>query len=138
MSILNTKRFSFQIQFSISEVPFQLQLSSDKEEEDAMIMGRQVITLRTEERGVNMIRKELLGGNSEFSLTGEGLMESLGEDELMNFVTRWVLLVKQELMMALREMEGTEMMEDEGITVDPAQLLGAQQFLGILDQFFDF
>ena len=103
-----------------------------------MIMGRQVITLRTEERGVNMIRKELVGGNSEFSLTGEGLMENLGEEELMNFLNRWVMLVLQELMMALREMEGTEMMEDEGITVDPAQLLGAQQFLGLLDQFFDF
>ena len=112
-------------------------MSSDKVEEDEMIMGRQVINLRTEERGVNMIRKELVG-NSEFSLTGEGLMENLGEDDLMNFVTRWVMLVKQELMMALREMEGTEMMEDEGITVDPAQLLGAQQFLGLLDQFFDF
>ena len=103
-----------------------------------MIMGRQVITLRTEERGVNMIRKELVGGNSEFSLTRVGLMENLGEEELMNFLTRWVMLVKQELMMALREMEGTEMMEDEGITVDPAQLLGAQQFLGLLEQFFDF
>ena len=137
MSILSTKRFSFQIQFTISDVPFQLQMSSDKVEEDEMIMERQVINLRTEERGVNMLRKELVG-NSEFSLTGEGLMENLGEDDLMNFVTRWVLLVKQELLMALREMEGTEMMEDEGITVDPAQLLGAQQFLGLLDQFFDF
>ena len=112
-------------------------MSSDKVEEYEMIMGRQVINLRTEERGVNMLRKELVG-NSEFSLTGEGLMENLEEDDLMNFVTRWVMLVKQELMMALREMEGTEMMEDEGITVDPAQLLGARQFVAILDQFFDF
>ena len=100
-------------------------MSSAKVEEDEMIMGRQVITLRTEEREVNMIRKELVGGNSEISFTGEGLMENLGEDGLMNFVTRWVLLMKQELMMALREIEGTEIMEDEGITVDPAQLLGA-------------
>ena len=138
MSILNTKHFSFQIQFSISEVPFKLQLSSDKEEEDAMIMGRQVITLRTEERGVNMIRKDLVGRNSEFSLTGEGDMDNLGEEELMNFFTRWVMLVQQELRMALGEMEGTEMMEEDGITVDPGQLMGAQQFWGILEQFFHF
>ena len=68
MSILYTKRFSFQTQFTISEVPFQLQMSSDKVEEDDMIMGRQVITLRTEERGVNII--------SEFSLSWERLMDN--------------------------------------------------------------
>ena len=113
-------------------------MSSDKIEEDEMIMGRQVITLRTEERGVNMIRKDLVGRNSEFSLTGEGDMDNLGEEELMNFVTRWVMLVQQELRMALGEMEGTEMMEEDGITVDPGQLMGAQQFWGILEQFFHF
>ena len=50
------------------------------------------------------------------------------ENELINFVTRWVMLVQQELMMCLRESEGTEVIEDEGITVDPLQLFGAQQF----------
>jgi hypothetical protein len=32
----------------------------------------------------------------------------------MNFVTRWVMLVKE-------EMEGTEVMEDEGNSDDPSQ-----------------
>ena len=128
MSILNTKRFSFKTRFTISEVSFQLQMSSDKIEEDEMIMGRQVITLRTEERGVNMIRKDLVGRNSEFSLTGEGDMDNLGEEELMNFVTRWVMLVQQELMMSLREMEGTKVKEDEGSTVDPSQFWELSSF----------
>ena len=45
-----------------------MQISLDKVKEDEMIMGRQVITLRTEERGVNII--------SEFSLTWERLMDN--------------------------------------------------------------
>ena len=41
-------------------------------------------------------------------------MDNLGENELMNSFTRWMMLVQQELMMSLREMEGTEVMEGEG------------------------
>jgi hypothetical protein len=39
------------------------------------------------------------------------------------------MLVKQELMMCLRQMEWTNVIEDEGISVDPSQLL---------KHFFDF
>jgi hypothetical protein len=39
------------------------------------------------------------------------------------------MLVQQELMMYLREMEGTNVIEDEGNTLDPSQLL---------KHFFDF
>ena len=55
-------------------------------------------------------------------------MDNLGENEFMNFVTRWVMLVKQELMMSLREMEGTEVKEDEGSLVDPSQFWELSSF----------
>ena len=41
-------------------------------------------------------------------------MDNLGENELITCVTRWVMLVQQELMISLRYMEGTEVMEGEG------------------------
>jgi hypothetical protein len=47
-------------------------------------------------------------------------MENFGEKELSPWL---VMLVQQELMMCLREMEGTNVIEDEGITVDPSHLL---------------
>ena len=102
-----------------------------------MIVGRQVITLGTGERGVNMIRMEHVGGNSEFSLTGQGLMDGLGEVDLRSFATMWVMVVQEGLMMAMREVEGTQVLADGGIAVDPAQFLGAQQFLEIMEFFFD-
>ena len=46
----------------------------------------------------------------------------------MNFVTRWVMVVKQELMMSLRGMEGTEVEEDEGSIVDPSQFWELSSF----------
>jgi hypothetical protein len=46
----------------------------------------------------------------------------------MNFVTRWVMLVKQELVMSLTEMEGTEVMEDEGNSEDPSQFWELRSF----------
>jgi hypothetical protein len=39
----------------------------------------------------------------------------------MKFVTMWVMLVKQELVMSLAEMEGTKVMEDGGNSEDPSQ-----------------
>ena len=39
MNILKTKYFSFRTQFDIYEVPFQMQISSDKVEKDDMIMA---------------------------------------------------------------------------------------------------
>jgi hypothetical protein len=40
----------------------------------------------------------------------------------MNFVTRWVMLVKQKLVMSLAEMEGTKVMEDGRNSEDPSHL----------------
>ena len=51
------------------------------------------------------------------SLTEEGLLK--------NFVTRWMMLVQQELMMSLGVIERTKVIEEDGITVDSSQLLGA-------------
>ena len=39
----------------------------------------------------------------------------------MNFVTRWMMVVQQELVMRLREMEGTKVMEDKGDSGDYSQ-----------------
>ena len=53
------------------------------------------------------------------------MLDNLGKTELMNFVSRMMMLEQQEMIMSLGEMEGTELMEEEGITVDSSQLLGA-------------
>ena len=46
------------------------------------------------------------------------MLDNLGKTELMNFVSRMMMLEQQEMIMRLGEMEGTELMEEEGITVD--------------------
>jgi hypothetical protein len=46
----------------------------------------------------------------------------------MNLVTRWVILVQQELVMSLREMDGTQVMEDEGNFVVPHSFGSSEVF----------
>jgi hypothetical protein len=83
-------------------------ISLEKVDEDGMSMERQDITHRTEakERGVNMIRAQWFNCRE---YVGE-----LRENELSPGAAR---------LMSLREMEGTDVIEDEVITVDPSQLL---------------
>ena len=138
MSILKANRFSFQVKFIISDVPYQLKISSDTVGDEEMILERQVITIIEWERGANMIRTEGLSGNSEFRLTGQGFMDNHGEEDLRNFATMWVMVVQEGLLMGTGEMEGTQVLPDGGIAVDPLQFLGAQQFSEILKNFFDF
>ena len=82
-------------------------ISLEKVDEDGMSMERQDITHRTEakERGVNMIRAQWFNCRE---YVGE-----LRENELSPGAAR---------LMSLREMEGTDVIEDEVITVDPSQL----------------
>ena len=124
--------FSFQMKFAISDVPYQLIISSAVEVEEEWILGRQVITLMSGERGVNMIRTEDLDGNSEFSLTGQGLMENQGEEELMNFAT---MCMMQEGPM--RVMEITFDLPDGGIYLgeEPGQIHASEQFVELLEHF---
>ena len=131
--------FTFKINFTIMDDIYQLELSSDKVDGEEMMVGRQVITFRTEERdaGVNMIRRELEGGECEFGLAGLGLMEGPGEEELRDFATQWVMRVQRGLMVAIREVELAHVLGDVGIAVDPAQFLGGQQLLEILQHFLD-
>ena len=59
-----------------------MEMSSDKVEGEERMVGRQAITLRTGDRGVSMIKKEMEGGESEYGLDGLGLMDGLGQEEL--------------------------------------------------------
>ena len=84
-----------------------------------------------------MIRRELEGGESEFGLSGLGLIILGEEEELRNFATMWVMVVQRGLMEAMGEVEGAQVLADGGIAVDPVQFLGGQQLLEILQHFFD-
>ena len=137
MSILNAKRFSFQTKFTIQDVPYTLKISSDKGEEEEMILGRQVITFSAGEEGINMIRRESLVEGSQFELTGQGLLEGAGQEVLQNFATMWVMRVQEGLIVAMA-VEGARVLPDEGIALDPAKFLGAQELMEILEHFFNF
>ena len=107
-------------------------------------MGKQIITIKTimccANGGVNMIRKELLDGTLEFSLTGEGYLEEGTEEELKNWMKELIIGVREMAVdqIVVREMTVDQMMNGGGFTVDPAELLGVQQLLEILEHFFDF
>ena len=90
-------------------------MSSDKVEGEERMVGRQAITLRTGERGVSMIRKEMEGGESEYGLDGLGLMDGLGQEELRVFATMWVMVVHRGLMEAMGKVEGAQVLADGGI-----------------------
>jgi hypothetical protein len=96
----------------------------EKVEEDGMIMERQDITLRTvvKERGVGTNRAQWK--KIQFSLTVESMMENLWTRNCHQVVDDGAARA-----MSLREMEGTNVIEDKVFTVDPSQHL---------KQFFNF
>ena len=136
MSIFNTESFSFQTKFSINESVFSFEISSGRDEEQQeMITGRQVITLKDGENGVSMIRRETMMEEEEpeFLMTGLGLMETFRQEELRTFALMWVMRVQEGLMMGTREDEVAG-----AIDVGPVlQSLGCREFLEILEHFFN-
>ena len=109
--------FLLQMNFSISDIHYQLEFSSDMEEE------RPVITLKSGQRGVNLNRTEDIHGIPVFSLTGQGLLEDHGEEELRDFVTR------------CKEQAGGA---GEGVEIIfEGETIAAEQFLDIFENLFD-
>merc|ERR1712142_621150 len=142
LTMMNGKSFSFQTKFLLDDVPFSLEVSSKETSyqrtmEEAGISEMQVITFGVEDSGVSMGRGESLAGESQFQLTGYGLLEDADEEELTIFATVWLLMVQEGLRSAVREHDGaTALANGEGIAVDPALLLGAKEFLEIMEHFF--
>merc|ERR1712142_610783 len=144
LNMMNGKRFSFQTKFLLDDVTYCLEVSSKKATnpgmmEEAGITEMQVITFGEEHSGVSMGRRESLisPGESLFQLTGYGLLEEAGQEELTIFATVWLMRVQEGLSSAVGELEGaSDLANGEGIALDPALLLGAKEFMKILEHFF--
>merc|ERR1712129_374397 len=91
------------------------------------------------EEGVNITRVETVDGKTVGSIEGLGLMEGLKEVQLRDFATLWVMDVQWGVKMALLEVEGAQVVAEEGKEVDPNLFLGGQKqlLLEIIGQFFD-
>ena len=61
-SDLTPKWFSFKIQFTICDVIYKVNLSSDMVEDEGRVLNRQMITIWSGQSGVTMIRTEQKGG----------------------------------------------------------------------------
>ena len=119
-----TKTISCQGKFKMNDVQYVIKFSSDKVEEQ----GRQVVTLMKNTDGVNMVRKETMMEDPEFSLTGEGLMENASEEELKNFVIEWMRLIHVE--------EVEEALTESMYEIERFKVQGGSEFLDIVGHFF--
>ena len=124
----NAKTFSFQTKFNMNDVQYDIKVSSNKVEEQGRIMGQQVITLMKNTEGVNMIRKETMMEDPEFSLTGEGLMENASEEELKNFVIEWMRLIHVE--------EVEEALTESMYEIERFKVQGGSEFSDVVGHFF--
>jgi hypothetical protein len=133
MKQLKYEHFTFKIQFTICGDPYQLEISADK------VLGKQVIKIWDGEEGVGIVRTELNNGDTVGVIEGLGLMKGLGEAQLRDFATLWVMDVQWGVKMSLMEAEGAQVMMDGRKDVDPNQFLGGQkqQLLEIIGHFFD-
>ena len=133
------EHFTFKTQFTVSGDPYQLEISSDKMGSEKRLVGRQVIQIWDGEEGVNITRVETVDGKTVGSIEGLGLMEGLKEVQLRDFATLWVMDVQWGVKMALLEVEGAQVVAEEGKEVDPNLFLGGQKqlLLEIIGQFFD-
>ena len=134
---MTTKNFNFQTKFLLDDVTFGLEISSEKynSQEQGLVgnTDRQVITLTEDDRGVSMSRLGFLHTGSEFQMTGNGSLNDANEEQLKTFALRWVMVA----MGAVLQMNEARTLQDEGVVaVDPAMLLGAQEFMDIMKHFF--
>ena len=134
---MTTKNFNFQTKFLLDDVTFGLEISSEKynSQEQGLVgnTDRQVITLTEDDRGVSMSRVGFLHTGSEFQMTGNGSLNDANEEQLKTFALRWVMVA----MGAVMQMNEARTLQDEGVVaVDPAMLLGAQEFMDIMKHFF--
>ena len=135
--MMTTKNFNFQTKFLLDDVTFGLEISSEKynSQEQGLVgnTDRQVITLTEDDRGVSMSRLGFLHTESEFQMTGNGSLNDANEEQLKTFALRWVMVA----MGAVMQMNEARTLQDEGVVaVDPAMLLGAQEFMDIMKHFF--
>ena len=134
---MTTKNFNFQTKFLLDDVTFGLEISSEKynSQEQGLVgnTDRQVITLTEDDRGVSMSRLGFLHTGSEFQMTGNGSLNDANEEQLKTFALRWVMVA----MGAVMQMnEARTLQDEEVVAVDPAMLLGAQEFMDIMKHFF--
>ena len=134
---MTTKNFNFQTKFLLDDVTFGLEISSEKyNSQEQGQMGntdRQVITLTQDDGGVSMSRLGFLHTGSEFQMTGNGSLNDANEEQLKTFALHWVMVA----MGAVLQMNEARTLQDEGVVaVDPAMLLGAQEFMDIMKHFF--
>ena len=135
--MMTTKNFNFQTKFLLDDVTFGLEISSEKynSQEQGLVgnTDRQVITLTEDDGGVSMSRLGFLHTGSEFQMTGNGSLNDANEEQLKTFALRWVMVA----MGAVMQMNKSRTLQDEGVVaVDPAMLLGAQEFMDIMKHFF--
>ena len=71
---INEESFSFQIRLNIDDDPYNIKISSDKVEEQGMILRKHAITFKNA-AGVNIFRMETVMENPEIRLAGVGVME---------------------------------------------------------------
>ena len=135
--MMTTKNFNFQTNVLLDDVTFGLEISSEKynSQEQGLVgnTDRQVITLTEDDRGVRMKRLGFLHTESEFQMTGNGSLNDANEEQLKTFALRWVMVA----MGAVMQMnEARALQDEEVVAVDPAMLLGAQEFMDIMKHFF--
>ena len=134
---MTTKNFNFQTNVLLDDVTFGLEISSEKynSQEQGLVgnTDKQVITLTEDDRGVSMSRLGFLHTGSEFQMTGNGSLNDANEEQLKTFALRWVMVA----MGAVMQMnEARALQDEEVVAVDPAMLLGAQEFMDIMKHFF--
>ena len=134
---MTTKNFNFQTNVLLDDVTFGLEISSEKynSQEQGLVgnTDRQVITLTEDDGGVSMSRLGFLHTGSEFQMTGNGSLNDANEEQLKTFALRWVMVA----MGAVMQMnEARALQDEEVVAVDPAMLLGAQEFMDIMKHFF--
>ena len=88
MTDLTPNNFSFKTEFTISDVLYELELSYLKVEEEGKMVERQIISIGSVQMGVTMTRTEVKNGQPEFRMVGEGILEEVGEEQLMEIVRK--------------------------------------------------
>ena len=100
------KQGTFNMEFSLDNVDYQISLSNTKSEEDGVLAEKYKAELKAGPKKV-ILEKTLNGGDVDYNIRGEGPgMDD--EDERKRFLRTWALVVFGQIQRHSREINGTD------------------------------